>query len=151
LKALSPDRNPQERLPDSDLLKAVHVYASDFYARAIAASEEDAMDVDYNSMDGTALLAMGLLLEESCRGKMGENGQDVFVEAKGKDEEMGVMRKSRARSTSDAARRSGETRRKRRKLEVESDRELTLEPEMEEIMHESELENILREHESEYE
>ena len=51
-----------QRLPDSDLLKALHAYTSDFYAGIW----EDAEDDDFESLDETALLALGVLVEEAA-------------------------------------------------------------------------------------
>ena len=54
-------RNELQRLPDSDLSKALHAYVSDFYA-AIGDG------VDFVSLDETALLALGILVEEAAGG-----------------------------------------------------------------------------------
>jgi hypothetical protein len=62
-------------LPDSDLLKAIHAYASDFYS----ISPEG--DVAFGSMNGTALVAMGILLEEMCAEDMGETGHLALLES----------------------------------------------------------------------
>lgn len=51
-----------QRLPDSDLLKALHAYASDFYATTAQQGRSE----DYGSMDETALLALGILIEEAA-------------------------------------------------------------------------------------
>lgn len=67
-------------LPDSDLLKAVHEYSSEFYGRA-----KDGGIFDFQSMDETALIAIGVLLEEWA-GKVGEESWGVFVEGKEADE-----------------------------------------------------------------
>ncbi|KAI9835664.1 MAG: hypothetical protein M1837_003677 [Sclerophora amabilis] len=64
-----------QALPDSDLLKAIHCYASDFYSRSAV---DDA--IDWRSMDETALLALGILLEETVKETLGETGDLVFVE-----------------------------------------------------------------------
>lgn len=60
-------------LPDSDLLKAVHAYASMFYGRRGGKA-------DFRSLDETALLAVGVLLEERVNGLLGRSGEGVFVE-----------------------------------------------------------------------
>lgn len=60
-------------LPDSDLLKAVHAYASMFYGRR---GEKG----DFRSLDETALMAVGVLLEEWVDGLLGRSGEGVFVE-----------------------------------------------------------------------
>ena len=67
---------PPQALPDSDLLKALHCYASDFYSR----STVDGGKGDWRSMDETALLALGVLMEEVCRETLGEKGDMVFTE-----------------------------------------------------------------------
>ena len=84
------------RLPDSDLLKAVHAYASDFYGAMRMAAHESrkrpgrrrdngggggySRSSDFGSLDETALLAFGVLLEESVAAALGETGDMVFVE-----------------------------------------------------------------------
>ena len=60
-------------LPDSDLLNAIHTYVSEFYAR-------NSGTYDLRSMDETALLAIGTLLEEAGAITLGETGDLVFVE-----------------------------------------------------------------------
>lgn len=73
-------------LPDSDLLKAVHRYVAHFYA----AGRGEAPDIDSRSMDETALLAFGVLLEEAAREALGETGDLALVE--GEEEEVGGQR-----------------------------------------------------------
>ena len=63
-------------LPDSDLLKALHCYTSDFYSRAT--SEGGAGD--WRSLDETALIALGILMEEACLNVLGKTGDLVFTE-----------------------------------------------------------------------
>lgn len=67
---------PHQTLPDSDLLKLVHAYASDFYAR----TTPDQGRTDCQSLDGTALIALGILLEEAAAEVIGETGDLAFVE-----------------------------------------------------------------------
>ncbi|KAI0406480.1 hypothetical protein F4802DRAFT_557881 [Xylaria palmicola] len=70
-------------LPDSDLLKTVHSYASRFYADLPANRQtRDAAGegVSERSMDETALLAFGILLEEAGREALGKRGDLVFTE-----------------------------------------------------------------------
>lgn len=74
---------PHQKLPDSDLLKALHVYASEFYANNTTGK---AQSRTWRSMDETALLAMGILMEEAGREILGETGDMVFVEADDHDE-----------------------------------------------------------------
>ena len=65
-----------QKLPESDLLKAIHAYASDFYGRAVKGKGK----VDFESLDETALLAVGILMEEMARDALGETGDLAFVE-----------------------------------------------------------------------
>ncbi|KAI8629928.1 hypothetical protein F5Y19DRAFT_63892 [Xylariaceae sp. FL1651] len=58
-------------LPDSDMLKAIHSYAGHFYGANV---------IDERSMDETALLAFGILLEETSREVLGKKGDLVFTE-----------------------------------------------------------------------
>ncbi len=71
--------SPDQRLPQSDLLKAIHTYASDFYSMAT----HDKGKCDFRSLNETALLAMGILLEEAALEVLGENGDMVLVEPEG--------------------------------------------------------------------
>ena len=48
-----------QRLPDPELLKALHAYCSDFYAR-------NGGGESFESLDETALLALGILMEEAA-------------------------------------------------------------------------------------
>lgn len=58
------------KLPDSDLLKSIHAYASNFYRYATT----DGGKMDWRSLDETALIAMGVLLEEAADEILGETG-----------------------------------------------------------------------------
>ncbi|KAL2421208.1 hypothetical protein ABEF95_006179 [Exophiala dermatitidis] len=98
-----------EKIPDSELLKALHAYASDFYSCATPEGGR----YDFHSLDETALIAVGILLEEAVRSSLGENGDMVFVEPEGleqglKESKMAqhqvqgrVKRSARPKSTSD--------------------------------------------------
>ncbi|SPQ24933.1 8ec96993-4bc2-44b1-bda7-8ba71ac522fb [Thermothielavioides terrestris] len=72
-------------LPDSGLLKSVHGYASRFYEAAAARLGPKCVVgtriVDERSMDETALLAFGILLEEASRDALGKRDDLVFTEA----------------------------------------------------------------------
>lgn len=91
-------------LPDSDLLKAVHSYASHFYA-ALGGEERRAMyqvgsrNIDERSMDESALLAFGILLEEAGKDVLGDKGDMVFTE--GLDTDADIDPISAARSAAD--------------------------------------------------
>ena len=67
---------PSARLPDSDLLKAVHAYAADYYARTLP----DEGEIDAYTMNETALMAIGILLEETIAQILGETGDMALVE-----------------------------------------------------------------------
>ncbi|KAF3928685.1 hypothetical protein AA313_de0201200 [Arthrobotrys entomopaga] len=71
------DEDVTAALPDSDLLKAIHAYAADFYA---AKGWDTVMG---RCMDESALLAMGILLEEWCKEMIGKDGDMVFLEREG--------------------------------------------------------------------
>lgn len=107
---------PKDTLPSSELVKAVHHYASRYYealperverqrrqepkgrretrgkqrGRQIQQPEKDYKPnrrlIDERSMDETALLAFGILLEEAGRAVLGRNGALVLTEAAGEDE-----------------------------------------------------------------
>ena len=75
-------------LPDSDMLKAIHAYASRYYEalpERLRGEERrqcfvGSRHIDERSMDETALLAFGILLEEAAREALGKNGDLVFTE-----------------------------------------------------------------------
>ncbi|OAA60738.1 hypothetical protein ISF_05777 [Cordyceps fumosorosea ARSEF 2679] len=69
-------------LPESDLLKAVHDYSGRFYKSMRRRSSATSLNynVDEASMDETALLAFGILLEEAGREILGKRGDMVFTE-----------------------------------------------------------------------
>lgn len=68
--------NEDQVLPHNDLLKAVHVYAAEYYHRALGIQG----DVSFRSMEETALLAVGILLEEAAEHILGETGDLALVE-----------------------------------------------------------------------
>ncbi|PHH77902.1 hypothetical protein CDD82_3308 [Ophiocordyceps australis] len=75
----------RDALPESDLLKAIHAYASHFYGAMQRAQPNRPggnlrLLVDDRSMDETALLAFGILLEEAGREALGRGGDLVFTE-----------------------------------------------------------------------
>ncbi|KAL1840439.1 hypothetical protein VTJ49DRAFT_477 [Mycothermus thermophilus] len=75
----------RRQLPDEALLRAIHGYASRFYdataARLGPRGVVGSRIVDERSMDETALLAFGILLEEASREAIGKAGDLVFTEA----------------------------------------------------------------------
>ncbi|KAJ6790006.1 hypothetical protein PWT90_03795 [Aphanocladium album] len=87
-------------LPESDLLKAVHGYSSRFYGRMRRRGNTAAQNynIDEASMDETALLAFGILLEEAGRDVLGKKGDMVFtegVEPEDKDKAAPAHRKNK--------------------------------------------------------
>jgi hypothetical protein len=66
-------------LPDTEISKAVHAYAADFYS----ANARGMVNHNYRSLDETALLAFAILLEEASAEALGENGDMVLVEPEG--------------------------------------------------------------------
>ena len=68
--------SPDQTLPDSDLLKGIHAYASDIYGRATS----DGGKTDVRSLNETALLAFGILLEEAAGQMLGRTGDLALVE-----------------------------------------------------------------------
>ncbi|KAI5462478.1 hypothetical protein BGZ63DRAFT_423731 [Mariannaea sp. PMI_226] len=74
-------RAGQGILPESDLLKAIHGYASAFYhAKSHARNPPNNRNIAERSMDETALLAFGILLEEAGKDALGRRGDLVFTE-----------------------------------------------------------------------
>ena len=73
---------PDQKLPESDLLKALHTYAADLYGRSLGPEA----DVSYESLDGSALIALGVLMEEACKEALGETGDLALVEGEEVDE-----------------------------------------------------------------
>ena len=69
-------------LPDSDLLTAIHAYTSDFYK----AATPDSGLYDFRSLDETALLAVGVLLEEAALEALGKTGDMALTEPEGLQE-----------------------------------------------------------------
>lgn len=90
----------REVLPDSDMLKSVHRYASHFYdalgQRHEGKARGDIRHVDERSMDETALLAFGILLEEAAREALGKDGDLVFTEGIEDGEATGDARRPHA-------------------------------------------------------
>ena len=72
-------------LPSSDLLKSLHSYTSRFYDALGDDGRRKAhfiagRNINERSMDETALLALGILLEEAGREVLGARGDMVFTE-----------------------------------------------------------------------
>ena len=77
------------RLPDGDLLRAIHGYASDYYGAMPSRSQGEGQLPDeggrysFLSMEASALLAFGILLEEAGKEILGAEGDMVLVEPRG--------------------------------------------------------------------
>jgi hypothetical protein len=70
-------------LPSSDLLTAIHLFSSHFYdslGRRHPAHFEEGRNINNCSLDETALLSLGILLEEVARESLGKEGHLVFAE-----------------------------------------------------------------------
>lgn len=72
-------------LPPSDLLKTLHSYTSLFYDALGSDGRRNAYsaggrNINERSMDETALLALGILLEEAGKEVIGARGDMVFTE-----------------------------------------------------------------------
>lgn len=74
------DDLPDGALPSSDLLKSVHHHVSRYYEALNVRLGGGEDPVDERSMDETALLAFGILLEEAARDALGQEGDLVFTE-----------------------------------------------------------------------
>lgn len=97
------DLKEGQTLPESDLLKAIHTYASDFYGR----STGNRGAADFESLDETALLALGILLEEMAGHVLGDTGDLAFVEGE-EIEELEDLKKGQASQDGDSQRRDEE-------------------------------------------
>lgn len=81
------------------MLEAIHAYTADFYDRTNA----DRGRTDWKSMDETALIAMGILLEEMAKESLGDTGDMVLVEGeKVADDGFPLPRTGRRKRANDA-------------------------------------------------
>ena len=100
-------------LPDSDLLKAIHSYAADYYGRMGPGGGA----VGWRSLDETALLAVGVLVEEMARGSLGADGDLVLVEGESSVEQVADRERSTvSKSAEQPSQDNTDKRRKRRRL-----------------------------------
>ncbi|EPQ61899.1 hypothetical protein BGT96224_3884 [Blumeria graminis f. sp. tritici 96224] len=106
----SNERHDTSDLPSSDLLKALHSYSSNYYSKATADRGVD----DWQSLDGSALLALGILAEELMRESVGSTGDLALAEGDGM---CGVLESS---SNQTSISRS-EPAKKKRRLDIISD------------------------------
>ncbi|EEU45476.1 uncharacterized protein NECHADRAFT_80425 [Fusarium vanettenii 77-13-4] len=102
-------RGGQGVLPESDLLKAIHGYASAFYGAKDGSRNGGP---DERSMDETALIAFGILLEEAGREVLGRRGDLVFTEGQDDDGEETARQDARIVGHDDVELRRGPKRRK---------------------------------------
>ncbi|KAF9692217.1 hypothetical protein EKO04_009343 [Ascochyta lentis] len=72
-----------QQLPSGELLTAIHAYVSKLYSRTAESDSQPA----WKCMDETALIAFGILMEETAREVLGETGDFAFVEAADEEEE----------------------------------------------------------------
>lgn len=75
-----------QQLPSGELLTAIHTYVSKLYSRTATNDSQPA----WKCMDETALIAMGILMEETAREVLGETGDFAFVEAANDEEEQAL-------------------------------------------------------------
>jgi hypothetical protein len=73
----------EQQLPTGDLLSALHTYIAKLYSR----TEGLEMEKVWKCMDETALIAFGILLEETVSEELGETGDLAFTEAVDEKEE----------------------------------------------------------------
>jgi hypothetical protein len=81
-------------LPDSDILKALHTYASDFYgsladaeAKGVQAGvRHGTAELDFQNMDSSALIALGVLVEELTAKELGSDGDLALLESLAEDQ-----------------------------------------------------------------
>ncbi|KAJ4327362.1 hypothetical protein N0V84_002263 [Fusarium piperis] len=102
-------RGGQGVLPESDLLKAIHGYASAFYGAKDGGRNGGP---DERSMDETALIAFGILLEEAGREVLGRRGDLVFTEGQDDDGDEAMRQDARIVGHDDVELRRGPKRRK---------------------------------------
>lgn len=79
--------NSRQSLPDSDLLKAIHAYSSEFYT----AATEDGGLIDLRSFDETALLALGILLEEATNEALNGGKDTMLLEPEGTQDQLPAL------------------------------------------------------------
>lgn len=88
------ERELNTELPDSDLLKALHGYTSNYYSQATI----DGGSGDWRSLDETALIALGILMEEATRDTLGQTGDLAFTEGQEIDASCMTSSRDHARS-----------------------------------------------------
>ena len=85
-----------QRLPDGELLGALHAYVSKLYSR----KQKPGQRKVWKCMDETALVALGILIEEMAKETLGETGDLALVEAANSEEEAAVFANEGKRAAS---------------------------------------------------
>ncbi|KAJ5094327.1 hypothetical protein N7456_010188 [Penicillium angulare] len=116
------ERLPADRpLPNSDLLTAIHSYTSEFYTHLPENSKHN-----FHSMDESALLAVGILVEELATEALGETGDLVLTEEQWVDDEesifAGLRKNVKQRSQAKAKQGSANSRRQKETMRQTSKR-----------------------------
>lgn len=102
-------------LPSSDLLKAIHSFTADYYLKATP----DKGIEDWKTLDGTALIAFGILAEELLQDVLGQTGDLALTEG----EE--IIIQSPDSSMSPRSRHQTRPRRKKRRVNKSMQKEST--------------------------
>lgn len=89
----------------------MHAYAAGFYARTGGAA-------DFRSLDETALLAVGVLLEEWADMVLGKTGHEVFLEGKKRKADEDKADKEKEKEEVEAAARKSRKRQRRKRRKV---------------------------------
>ena len=82
-----------QELPSGDLLSALHKYMSSVHDHDLSQEEEG--PGFWKSMDETALVAWGVLLEEAVKETLGETGDLALVEAARSEEDEAFVEEDR--------------------------------------------------------
>ncbi|KAF9730750.1 hypothetical protein PMIN06_007146 [Paraphaeosphaeria minitans] len=90
---------PSQTLPSGDLLGALHEYIAQLHNRNFSQDQKESGS--WKSMDETALIAFGVLLEEATKATLGETGHLALVEAEPSQEDEAYVEKARAKGETD--------------------------------------------------
>lgn len=71
------NRLSDQQLPRGELATSIHAYITHMYAQVDARGRS----IRWRHLDGTVLLALGILVEETARSVIGETGDLAFTEA----------------------------------------------------------------------
>ncbi|KAK7180572.1 hypothetical protein DPSP01_006406 [Paraphaeosphaeria sporulosa] len=94
-----------QALPSSDLLSALHEYIAQLYDCNFSQDRKESGS--WKSMDETALIAFGVLLEEAMKATLGERGHLALVEAEGSQEDETFVKNARVKEEEDGRGRRG--------------------------------------------